>query len=344
MKAEIESITLELAEPLVSSAGTVDERDLLLVCLEGEHGLVGWGEAAPLEPYDGVTIDRCRTALELQTAALRAAPKSATGAELLELARSADDLPQAMAAIDTALWDLAGQRDGVPLAELLSRDPSRKVPVNGVIGAETPVIAAQLASDLVAAGFTTLKVKVGTDDDIERLEAVRVAVGPRIALRIDANGAWSLAEARARLAAMEPFGIEIAEEPVSGVDALRELAQSTSTPIAADETSGLIGALAAAPTQYVCLKLGRAGGISALLAQAALVRSSGGEVYVASMLDGPVGIAAAVHAAAALRITTPCGLATLDRFDGVDGGLLAPTGGEITVPLGAGLGVGPAEA
>jgi len=84
--------------------------------------------------------------------------------------------------------------------------------------------------------------------------------------------------------------------------------------------------------------------VSGLLAHAALARSSGSEVYIASMLDGPVGIAAALHAASALRITQACGLATLDRFDGLDGGLLAPSDGAITVPLGPGLGVGPAEA
>ena len=87
-----------------------------------------------------------------------------------------------------------------------------------------------------------------------------------------------------------------------------------------------------------------AGGVSGVLAQAALARSSGTEGYLASMLDGPLGSAAALHAAAALRLTIPSGLATLDRFDGLDGGRLAPSDGAITVPLGPGLGVGPAEA
>jgi L-alanine-DL-glutamate epimerase-like enolase superfamily enzyme len=343
MKADLERISLSLGEPLVSATGSIERRELMLVCLEGEHGMIGWGEAAPLEAFDGVSDDQCLAALTLQLAAIEAAPQSATGAELLEAARSADPLPQALSAIDTALWDLAGQREGAPLASLLAAEPLARVPVNAVIGAEAPELAAEQAQAAVAAGFTTLKVKVGTSDDVERLESIRVAVGPRVSIRIDANGAWTVDEAVAALTALEPFGIALAEEPVSGIEQTALLAGRVATPISIDESAAEEGALVSGAAPIVCLKLGRAGGVSALLAQAALVRSTGCEVYIASMLDGPIGIAAAVHAAAALRVELPCGLATLDRFDGLDGGLLAPSAGAITVPLGAGLGVGPAE-
>ena len=131
---------------------------------------------------------------------------------------------------------------------------------------------------------------------------------------------------------------------MTGLEQIEELRSLVETPISIDETAADDGALASGASALVCLKLARAGGVSGLLAQAALARSSGTEVYLASMLDGPIGIAAALHAAAALRLTIPSGLATLDRFDGLDGGLLAPSDGAITVPLGPGLGVGPAEA
>ena len=344
MKADLERISLPLSEPLVGASETIEERRLMLVCLEAEHGLVGWGEAAPLEPFDGVSDEQCLAALELQIVALRAAPAGASGAELLDSARKADPLPQALAAIDTALWDLAGQREGAPLASLLAAEALARVPVNAVIGADEPESAAAQARAAVGAGFTTIKVKVGGGDDVERLEAIRVAIGPKVAIRIDANGAWSVAQAVDALAALEPFGIELVEEPVRGLGQIEELRSLVETPISIDETAADDGALASGASALVCLKLGRAGGVSGLLAQAALARSSGTEVYLASMLDGPIGIAAALHAAAALRIMIPSGLATLDRFDGLDGGLLAPSDGSITVPLGPGLGVGPAEA
>ena len=109
--------------------------------------------------------------------------------------------------------------------------------------------------------------------------------------------------------------------------------------IAIDETAQEPGALASGAADAVCLKLSRAGGIGALLAQAALVRTTGAEPYIASTLDGPLGIAAAVHCAAALRLTTPCGLATLDLFAGGDRLEPRAVGGEIAVPERPGLGV-----
>ena len=344
MKADLERISLPLSEPLVSASETVDERHLMLVCLEAEHGLVGWGEAAPLEAFDGVSDEQCLAALERQIEALRAAPAASSGSDLLERARRADPLPQALAAIDTALWDLAGQREGAPLASLLAAAPVARVPVNAVIGADAPESAAAQARAAVGAGFTTIKVKVGGSGDVERLEAIRVAIGPKVEIRIDANGAWSVEQAIDALTALEPFGIELVEEPVTGLEQIEALRSRVTTPISIDESAAADGALVSGAAELVCLKLGRAGGVSGLLAQAALVRSSGSEVYLASMLDGPIGIAAAVHAAAALRIAIPSGLATLERFDGLDGGLLAPSDGAITVPLGPGLGVGPAEA
>jgi L-alanine-DL-glutamate epimerase-like enolase superfamily enzyme len=107
-----------------------------------------------------------------------------------------------------------------------------------------------------------------------------------------------------------------------------------------DETVAELGAIASGAADAVCLKISRAGGISALLAQATLVRATGAEVYLASTIDGPLGIAAAAHCAAALRVKLPCGLATLGLLDGEDadaGGLLAVRHGQLRVPSGPGL-------
>jgi L-alanine-DL-glutamate epimerase-like enolase superfamily enzyme len=113
--------------------------------------------------------------------------------------------------------------------------------------------------------------------------------------------------------------------------------------IAIDETAAVRGALTSGAADAVCLKLARCGGIGALLAAATLVRASGAEPYVASNLDGPLGIAAGVHAAAALATRgpiPPCGLATLQLFaDRVDP--LPVEAGRIALPTGPGLGVEP---
>ena len=124
---------------------------------------------------------------------------------------------------------------------------------------------------------------------------------------------------------------------------MREVRERVSTRVAIDETAAEHGALGAGVADAVCLKISRCGGISGLIAAATLVRASGAEAYVASTLDGPLGIAAALHAAAALASRGPvphCGLATLGMFDGIENPLPAERG-KIAVPSGPGLGVNP---
>jgi L-Ala-D/L-Glu epimerase len=183
-----------------------------------------------------------------------------------------------------------------------------------------------------------VKLKVGIGDDDARVAAVRAAVGPGVAVRLDANGAWSVEEAERRIGELAVHDLELVEEPVSGVAALRALRDRVEVPIAMDETAAQHGAIASGAADAVCLKIARAGGISALLAQAALVRATGAEVYLASTIDGPLGIAAAVHCAAALRVDLPCGLATLELFAD-DEGTLPVHHGRMLVPRGPGLGI-----
>jgi L-alanine-DL-glutamate epimerase-like enolase superfamily enzyme len=328
LRAELHETTVALRAPLRTANGELRERPLLLLELDE-----GWGEAAPLEPYDGVSVERCRAALETHLRVLRDADPSIPGVRLVDACRQADPLRQALAAVDLALWDRAGRQAGRPVCELLTDAPEAFVHVNAL--ADTPAEAA----DAARAGFSCVKAKAGLADDAKRLPAIRAAIGPDVALRIDANGAWSVAEATQRLAELEWLDLELAEEPVHGVTELRALRDRTSVPLAMDETD----APGSGATQLVCLKLSRAGGIGALLATAAFCHAVGEEVYVASTLDGPLGIAAAVHCAAALRIARPCGLATLDRFDRIDPGALAPVGGLVQVPRAPGLGATPAD-
>jgi L-alanine-DL-glutamate epimerase-like enolase superfamily enzyme len=225
---------------------------------------------------------------------------------------------------------------------MLSGDPAASVAVNATIGAGDRAGASEQAAAALAAGFGCVKVKVGLGDDAGRVAAVRAALGPAPLLRLDANGAWSVDEAVAAIGALAGAGLELVEEPVHGVAELRAVRERVTTRIAMDETAAQHGAISSGAADAVCLKLGRAGGIAALLAQATLVRTTGAEAYLASTLDGPLGIAAAIHAAAALRIEPACGLATLGLFTADVPAPLVPAGGLIAVPAGPGLGVDPA--
>jgi L-alanine-DL-glutamate epimerase-like enolase superfamily enzyme len=339
LRLEIAPRRLRLHTPLQAAHGPIATRELLDVIVIGADGVAGAGEAAPLPSYDGVSLDDVRGALEDCRPVLRDA-EGLPRPTIAAACREAAVLPQAVAAIDLALWDLAGRRAHEPVWRLLGADRAGDVPVNALVAAEDRASAVEQAVTAVQAGFSAIKVKVGIGDDAGRLGAIRAAIGPDPIIRIDANGAWAVEEALANLRALRPIGIEICEEPVHGVAELHAVQEAAELAIAMDETAIAPGALDSGACRAVCLKLSRCGGITGLLEAAEHARFAGSEVYLASTLDGPLGIAGALHAAAALGPMRPCGLATLDIFaDLVIDPALAVRHGAMQVPDGPGLGV-----
>lgn len=343
MRISVARETLALASPLHTSYGEVHEREILTVCLTDALGLTGYGDVAPLEPYDGVSVGRVLSALERYRLALEEID-GLDAAHVAEVCRGADDLSAALSAIDLALWDLSGRRSEQPVSALLAEQPHPTVPVNATISAPDRAGAARAAEEAVERGFRCVKLKVGIGDDAGRVAAVRAAAGPEIALRLDANGAWSPEQAVKTIQALEPAGLELVEEPTHGLEAIREVRELVAARVSIDESADLPGAWEAGAADAVCLKVARCGGVTGLLRAAGTVSRTGADFYLASALDGPLAVAGAVHAAAALSSITslpPCGLATIGMFTGLED-LLAPVNGQIPVPQGPGLGIEPA--
>ncbi len=360
--------TLRFARPLETAFGTLRERRILELELRDIDGSAGRGEASTLPPYDGVDLAAVRAALEACGAVLAEQPppaawgageRSPTGrpapptgaspspaaeiARLLDACWRATALPQAIAGIDLALWDLAGRRAGLPVARLLVAEPAQEIVVNATIDATDRQGAADAAAAARAAGLRCVKVKVGVGDDSGRLAAVRAALGADVAIRVDPNGAWTLSEALAALTVLAPVGIELAEEPVHGVEPLARLRallaaqpETAAIELAMDETAGDLDAIVSGACQAVCLKISRCGGITRALTAADAARAAGSDVYVASTFDGPLGIAAGLHLAAALAPRRACGLATLSAFAGLEDPFPARDGA-IRVPTAPGL-------
>jgi L-alanine-DL-glutamate epimerase-like enolase superfamily enzyme len=325
--------------PLASAHGDGDQpRPLVLVELETPDGVVGYGEAAPLERYDGVSVAAVLDGLAACAEVLAGAPGDDRAATLAACA-TCTDLPQSLAAIDLALWDIAGRQRDQPVWELLGGVLAPQVAVNAVIGAVDPEAAAVEAILAVADGYRCLKLKVGVGDDLERTRAVRAAVGTEVALRVDANGTYAGVEAAlCALAELEALGIELCEEPVHGAHGLAAVANGSSVAVAADESTTDPELFRKRCGTAMCLKIAAGGGISGVLAQAERARALGYELYLASTLDGPLGIAAALHAAAAVAPDRPCGLSTLDRFEPEAPPPFAVRGGHLSPPPGPGLG------
>ena len=235
-----------------------------------------------------------RAALERYRPVLAQLGASSTARSCSTPAAQVDDLPAALAAIDLALWDRAGRRAGKPIAALLTDEPApqragqrddrrarprRRRRAGGASGRAT--------------GFDCLKLKVGVGDDAGRVAAVRAAAGPEVALRLDANGAWSVERggARDRGAGAAPAS-SWSRSRCTGCAAVRAVRERVAVRVAIDETAAEHGALGAGVADAVCLKISRCGGICGLIAAATLVRASGAEAYLASTLDGPLGVAA----------------------------------------------------
>jgi L-Ala-D/L-Glu epimerase len=310
MDAELRRVTFRFRRPITTAYGTLTERVVVVLRLRDEAGHEGLGEAAPLPGYRDESVTE-----------------------------TAEGLPAV--ALDTARADCAARAQGRPLAELGPRPPVRSVPVNAAIVATHPDDAAREAASAVEAGFGTVKLKVGLDGDAARVAAVRAAAGPDVAIRVDANGAWDVDEAVATLRGLAESGIELCEEPVHGVRRLAAVRERLdgAVAIAMDETASDDGAVASGATDFVCLKVAACGGITRLWQAAERAWAAGARVYVSSTYDGPVGIAAGLHAAAALGPDPPaCGLATLSLFDGVEDPL-PPRDGRMDLPRGPGLGI-----
>ena len=319
MKRSLLRLSIPFREPFVTANGVVTARELVVLKLEAGDGTIGWGEAAPFEPYDGVPLERAIAAL------------SGGGGRRP---------PQARAAEEIARLDLEARQEQRPLAEPV-RDA---LPVNMTLPAGPPAEVAERAREGARAGYACFKVKVGLPEDVERVAAVRDAVGPWPALRVDANRAWSVDEAVTRIRALEDHDLEFVEQPCRSLEDLRQVRGRVSTPIAADESVASVRAVRRAVDMEACdvvnVKLASAGGFKAAREALRLARANGLGAFLSSTLDGPWGIAAALQLASAEDLQLACGLATLDLFDApVARALPAPRNGTLKVPGGPGLGV-----
>jgi O-succinylbenzoate synthase len=225
---------------------------------------------------------------------------------------------------------------------------SPPVACNATLVAGAPGEVAQDAASWAAEGFSTFKLKLGTEDDVAQVRAVREAVGPDARIRVDANAAWSLGTATELLNEIEPFGIELAEQPVASIEEAASLSRVTSIPLSGDESIATREdadlAVAAEAFHVTGVKLSKVGGYFAGMDIAEVLPA-----YVSSALDGPVGIAAGAQLAQSLdrdrvvlghRAQLAHGLATQRLFASTIAAVECELrGGLLFLPPGPGLGV-----
>ncbi len=311
-KIEVNEAAVPLKQPFKTALRTVTTAQTLIVKIRDSNQRVGYGEAVPTPVITGDTVSSIKEAIEDVIG-----PKL-IGQSLANSEKVKATIDQAMvhnssskAALNIAVNDLLAQYYGVPLFQLLGGYDDKIVTDFTVsVGAVTKMVAQ--AKSLVEAGFTTLKIKVGDESeraDVEKVAAIRQAVGPKIKLRLDANQGWHHKQAVSAINQMAEMGldIELVEQPVpaSDFEGMAYVTQRTSTLIMADESIFSLQdaqrLIALHGCDLINLKLMKAGGVDNAIKINTLAEAAGIPCMVGSMIESSVSVTAAAHLAAAKK-------------------------------------------
>ena len=296
------------------------EKSHVLVALTDENGVTGYGEATPLSQFTGETTRVAATVLE------ELLLPGLTGRDSFDIAAVHDWMDGAIAenhaakcAIDCAMYDLMAKELGVPLYVLLGGLCRSRVAINRHIGVAGTAEAVQMARDYSAQGYHSLKMKVDGDvaASAERIRAVREAIGPEAALRVDANAGCSYPQAHQLIERTLDCGLAYYEQllPKWDLEGTADLRRRWGVPLLADEAvnsvrDAMVYALHGAADAFT-IKLCKCGGLYPALRLAGAAAAAGLKIVVASTYDTHIGCAACLHLAAALPNLAPaCDLTT----------------------------------
>lgn len=304
---------LRLRRPWVTTAGTLQERHGRLLRLVDAVGRSGWGDCAPL---------------------------ALAGIDAAMAERFAEEC---------ARLDLAAQAARLPLANWLAGQTTpARIPVNAALGDIGTVTEGALAA-AVAAGFATIKIKVGNappDRELQYLQALCRQLPAGCRLRLDANRAWDEATAHRFLSGCANLPVEAIEEPLRQptLKTLAHLQANTGITLALDESLpgfALADVFDRQPVRRLVLKPARQGGLVATLTLARQARAAGLECIVTSSLESACGLAALAHLAAAIAPEQAHGLATANWLASDTGAAPTIIDGHLLLPAGPGIGFVP---
>ena len=334
LRMDVEVLTLRTKHPfIIARGGQSDHRTVWVRLFDGE-GNEGWGEAAPSKFY-GETADSVVAALQLYGSMLPDDPFHLEEAER-RWENKLRGNAAARAALSSALHDLVGKRLDVPVFRMWGLDPCLAPKSTFTIGLDAPdrIKAKVLEADQ----YPILKVKLGTDHDVDILRAIREATDKEI--RVDANCGWTVKHALRMLPVLDEFGVTVLEQPLApqNLDGLAAVTAQADIPVIADESCltavdipPLIGKV-----DGINIKLAKCGGLREALRMIAVARAHGLMVMVGCMIESSLGITAAAHVTPLVDIVDLDGAALLadDPFVGA-----TIDGGQVTLPAGPGLGV-----
>jgi muconate cycloisomerase len=341
---------------IVSSLGEHLVGNYVVVRLEDDSGKEGLGEASVTCVWSGETqAGVIALVRDIFTPLLVGADPFDTEWIIRRLDRAAFANSFAKAAIEMALLDLQGQLLGVPAFRLLGgrQQSTAGIRLKFVVGAVEPDLAAERAARIVRQGWRAVKVKIGRHDhpraDVDRLRAVRDAVGPEVWLSVDANGGYSVDQAVWAARQLEALGVALFEQPTRRGDhaAMAEVRCRSGIPIMADESifthQDVLEVVRHRAADVLSLYPGKHGGVRATQQLAKTAEAAGIPCTIGSNLEREIATAAMAH------VTVSTANIQCDRFPGdligplyFEAPLTAPLryeADQLWVPDGPGLGV-----
>jgi len=353
-KLDAFAISMPLKAPIAMSGIVIATTDNLIVRAEDTDGTVGWGETSSAPTMTGETP-------EGSVAAARFMAERLTGTEIKDPTTIYRDLDAVMygnqgakSAVETALLDIAGQRTGQPLYEILGGRKRDRAPVLVMVAGGDLAAEIANAESYAEQGFPAFKVKIGikgVEKDLERARAIRQALGPAVRISADANQGYAPADALAFAKAAGDAGLDFLEQPVAGtdLDSMRACAEVCSVDLAADEGFHSLGDIrrhhelgAAAGGSLKPIKLG---GLFAVMAAANLMDGLGMKVNISGKTaDTSIASMAIAHLAVAVpRLDWDANLTSHYLTDDVVENPLAYIDGHVLPGDEPGVGVTPDE-
>jgi muconate cycloisomerase len=295
---------------IISSLGEHLRGHYVLVRVTDDAGRVGLGEASVTSVWSGETQTGTIALIkEVLAPLLIGADPFDTEWLGRKLDRAAFGNSFAKAALEMALLDLQGQTLGVPVYQLLggcsSEAREKGIRLKFVVGAVEPDLAAQRARRMVERGWTSIKVKVGRHEhprvDVERLRAVRDAIGPDVLLLVDANGGYTVEQAAWAAARFEKLDVVLFEQPTRRGDhvSMAEVRRRSGIPIMADESvftpQDALEVIRHQSADVLSLYPGKHGGLRATQHIAKMAEAAGIVCTIGSNLEREVATAAMAH-------------------------------------------------
>jgi len=348
-RIEVYQSPIKLKEPFVISLGPLEYAQNLMVKIHTSEGITGFGECSPFMTINGESMETGFVVSKYLAHML-------LGQNPLDIAACSAAMDRVIfgnssvkSAFDIALYDIAAQYAGVPLYKYLGGDNTKALVTDYTVSLGTREKMVNDALKIKAAGFRVIKVKLGENGerDIERIRAIREAIGMEIPLRLDANQGWKTDEAIRVLQALEPMNIQFCEEPIPrwNFTELSKVKDQCQIPVMGDESccdhndaKRLIDLKAC---DMFNIKLGKSSGIFKALKIKDLAEQAGMPLQVGGFLESRLGFTASAHFALAGKtivfndFDTPLML----EEDPVIGGITYGENGKVTVTEAPGLGL-----